>query len=205
MEYKELELKYYVQDLDRLERRLAALGAHCVQPRTQEFNLRFDTPDFSLTHAGKALRLRYDTQARLTFKGPSQSQEGIRLREEIEFVADNFQAAQAFLIALGFQVSMMYEKYRTTYDLGSVHILLDELPYGAFVEIEGPDPAQIRVVNEQLGLEWEKRIAESYTVLFDRLRLNMGLSFRDLIFENFKEIHPTAAELGVQPADGSPQ
>jgi adenylate cyclase class 2 len=201
MEYQELELKYNVFDLARIEKRLTTLGALCDQPRTLEINLRFDAPDYSLTLAGKALRLRYDTKARLTYKGPSQSQEGIRLREEIEFVVDNFQAAQAFLIALGYQVSLVYEKYRSGYILGDVHILLDELPYGNFVEIEGPDPAKIRAVNEQLGLNWETRISESYTVLFERLRKNLGLSFRDLIFENFQGLQVTTANLEIQPAD----
>jgi len=33
---------------------------------------------------------------------------------------------------------MMYEKYRTTFTIGSLEVVLDELPYGNFVEIEGP-------------------------------------------------------------------
>jgi adenylate cyclase, class 2 len=201
MEYQELELKYYVHDLARIERLLIALGAICDQPRTREINLRFDTPDNSLSYAGKALRLRYDTQARLTFKGPSQSREGIRLREEIEFVVDNFQAAQTFLIALGYQISIIYEKYRSGYLLGDVHILLDELPYGTFVEIEGPDPTKIITVNEQLGLNWEARIPESYTILFERLRNNMGFLFRDLIFDNFQDLRISSADLEVKSAD----
>jgi adenylate cyclase, class 2 len=201
MEYQELELKYYVLDLARIERLLIALGAVCDQPRTREINLRFDTPDNSLSYTGKALRLRYDTQARMTYKGPSQSQEGIRLREEIEFVVDNFQAAQTFLIALGYQVSLIYEKYRSGYLLGDVHILLDELPYGNFVEIEGPDSTKILTANEQLGLNWEARIPESYTILFERLRKNKGLTFRDLIFDNFQGMQVTSADMAVQPAD----
>jgi adenylate cyclase, class 2 len=201
MEYQELELKYYVLNLAQIEKRLTTLGALCNQSRTLEINLRFDTADNSLSLAGKALRLRYDTQARLTYKGPSQSQEGIRLREEIEFVVDNFKAAQTFLQALGYQVSLIYEKYRSEFLLGDVHILLDELPYGNFVEIEGPDPAKILKVNEQLGLNWESRIPESYTILFERLRNNLGLPFRDLIFENFQGLQVAFTELEVQPAD----
>lgn len=202
MKYQELELKYYVLDLPRLEQRLLGLDAKCIEPRVKEINLRFDTADFSLSRSGKALRLRYDTQARLTYKGPSESVEGVRLRQEIEFVADNFQAAQAFLTALGYQVSVIYEKMRTVYAIGDVHVFLDELPYGNFIEIEGPDPAQIQMVNVQLGLDWETRIAESYTVLFDRLREKLNLPFRDLVFEEFANIPIGAADLGVQPADG---
>ncbi len=158
-------------------------------------------PIIHLRGAGNALRLRFDTQARLTFKGPSEFQEGVRLRQEIEFVADNFQAARDFLIALGYQISVIYEKIRTVYAIGDVHVFLDELPYGDFVEIEGPDAAQIQEVNDQLGLQWETKIAESYTVLFERLREKLNLTFRDLVFEEFRDLQLSAADLGVQPAD----
>lgn len=201
MKYQELELKYYVVDLAKIEQQLKALGAVCIEPRVKEINLRFDTADYSLTRAGNALRLRFDTQARLTFKGPSEFQEGVRLRQEIEFVADNFQAARDFLIALGYQISVIYEKIRTVYAIGDVHVFLDELPYGDFVEIEGPDAAQIQEVNDQLGLQWETKIAESYTVLFERLREKLNLTFRDLVFEEFRDLQLSAADLGVQPAD----
>jgi len=39
--------------------------------------------------------------------------------------------------ALGYAVYMMYEKYRTTFRLDNLEVVLDELPYGNFVEIEG--------------------------------------------------------------------
>ncbi len=202
MNFQELELKYYVNDLTRLQTQVQALGAVCDQERVLEINLRFDRPDYSLSKNGQALRLRYDTQARLTFKGPSQAQEGIRLRQEIEFVASDYQAAREFLLALGFQVVLIYEKYRTGYKLGDVHILLDELPYGNFVEIEGPDPAQIREINDRLGLNFDRRVEESYTVLFERLRDQLRLTIRDLVFEGFAQVPITAADLDVQPADG---
>ncbi len=201
MNFQELELKYYIQDLSRLQTQVHSLGAVCDQERVLEINLRFDRPDYSLSKNGQALRLRFDTQARLTFKGPSEAQEGIRLRQEIEFVASDYQAAREFLHALGFQVILVYEKYRTGYKLGDVHVLLDELPYGNFVEIEGPDPAQILEVNNRLGLNFERRVAESYTVLFERLRDQLHLPARDLVFESFAQMQITAADLNVQPAD----
>lgn len=201
MNYQELELKYFVADLPAIEKQLIGSGAELYQERVREVNLRFDTPDFSLSRAGKALRLRFDTQARLTFKGPSEDLQGVRLRQEIEFVADNFQAAQAFIIALGFQISMIYEKFRCGYTLAGVAILLDELPFGNFIEIEGSNPDVIREVNDALGLNWDLRISESYTVLFERLRSKLQLPFRDLVFENFEKLDIQPMDLGVQPAD----
>jgi adenylate cyclase class 2 len=86
----------------------------------------------------------------------------VRLRQEIEFTVSDFEAARRFLEALGYHVALMYEKYRTTYDLEGVHITLDKMPYGNFIEIEGPDPASIRRINEQLGLDWEQRVPATH-------------------------------------------
>ncbi|HEX7975021.1 MAG TPA: hypothetical protein VF498_11485, partial [Anaerolineales bacterium] len=66
MKDQELEVKYYISDLTALERRLLSLGASLVQPRVRETNLRFDTPQGSLAQGFQVLRLRQDTEARLT-------------------------------------------------------------------------------------------------------------------------------------------
>jgi adenylate cyclase class 2 len=71
------------------------------------------------------------------------------------------------------------------------------MPYGNFAEIEGPDGASIRRAAEALGLDWEKRILDSYIMLFDRLKERLGLSFRDLSFENFKSLTVTREMLGI--------
>ncbi len=201
MHNQEIEVKYLVDNLVEIEKRLVYLEASLVQPRTFEINLRFDTPDQQLSQNLRVLRLRLDTAARMTFKGPAVGVSGVRVRKEIEFVVEDFDAAQAFLEALGYQVVMRYEKYRTVYNLDQVHITLDELPYGAFVEIEGPDPASIYLVNQKLGLDWECRAPESYVAIFDRLRSELGLEFRDLSFENFKVLAISKEQLHLTPAD----
>ena len=201
MKDQELEVKFFIADLAGLEARLQAAGANLAQPRSHEINLRFDTPSGDLTRTSRVLRLRQDTAARLTYKGPSESQAGVRVRQELEFTVGDFDAARAFLEALGYQVSMIYEKYRATYDLQGVHVTLDELPYGNFAEIEGPDSVSIHNVNQSLDLDWEARIAFSYTVLFDQLRSTLGLAFRDLTFDNFQDLNISPAALNVRPAD----
>lgn len=201
MQDQELEVKYIVADLAKLEQRLQAIGALLESERTHEINLRFDTPDGALQMDQRVLRLRQDRAVRLTYKGPSTSELGVRVRTEIEFSVDDFDKARRFLEALGYQVALMYEKYRTTYTLGGVEILLDELPYGDFVEIEGSNPQVIRQLNDRLGLDWERRAPESYTVLFDSLRTRLELSFRDLSFNNFSGLKITPADLNLLPAD----
>jgi adenylate cyclase class 2 len=198
---QETEAKFYVTRLDRTIARLDELKAHRVQPRVLETNLRFDLPDGSLTSTGRVLRLRLDTQARLTYKGAGENKSGVLDRQEIEFIVEDDRKARQFLEALGYQKSMSYEKYRTTYELDDALIMLDELPYGTFVEIEGETVEQIRNISAKLGLNWNAAIPSSYTALFESLRRRMGLSFRDLSFENFGDLRPTSADLNVQPAD----
>lgn len=201
---QEIEVKFFVDRLEAIERRVQALGGEMVQPRTMELNLRFDTPEHELERGFRILRLRQDTRSRLTFKGPGSapSQQGVRVRQEIEFEVSDFDAAKSFLQALGYRVIMIYEKYRTTYTLGPVEIALDEMPYGSFVEVEGPDAQTIRAVCADLALDWEATIPSSYAVLFEGLRQRMSLPFRDLIFQNFLGIAVTPDQLGVRPADG---
>jgi adenylate cyclase class 2 len=201
MKDQELEVKFYVTNLSAVEGRLQHLGGRLKLPRVFEVNLRFDTPNGDLGKSLRVLRLRQDTIARLTYKGPASGMGGARLRQEIEFEVSDFAAARAFLEALGYQVMMIYEKYRAAYDLDGVEVSLDELPYGTFVEIEGPNPEAIQSVARQLGLDWEATIPASYTVLFDQLKQRLGLSFRDLSFVSFEGLPVTPVDLGVRPAD----
>src|SRR5262245_4833165 len=114
---QEIEAKFYVLDLKNIETRLQILKARLIQPRILETNLRFDLPDSSLRSEGRVLRLRQDTEARLTYKDSGQSEQGVVNRAEIEFTVENFEKAKLFLEALGYQKLLEYEKYRTTYEL----------------------------------------------------------------------------------------
>jgi adenylate cyclase class 2 len=198
---QELEIKLYLADMPAFQKRLEELGAQLREPRIHEINLRFDTPDGKLDRAAQVLRLRQDTAVRMTFKGPGESLDGVYARQEIEFSVSDFQSARSLLEVLGYTVSLMYEKYRTTYELDNLQVTLDEMPYGNFTEIEGPEAGGIRMAAEKLSVNWEARIMESYTTLFEKLNQKKGFTFRDLSFDNFsgKDISP--ADLGVIPAD----
>jgi adenylate cyclase, class 2 len=197
---QEQEVKFYLGNKPGLESRLLGLGASLRTGRIFEANLRFDTPDGALTRARRVLRLRQDEVVRLTYKGPAEFGREISVRPEIEFEASSFENARAFLEALGYQVSVRYDKYRTTYDLGPVEVVLDELPFGDFAEIEGPDISTIQIAADVLGLNWEARCAESYLGLFAQLRASAGLEAQNLTFEEVKQKYPASA-FGLRAAD----
>jgi len=201
MNDQEIEIKLYLSDMPAFRRRVEEQGAILIEARLHEVNLRYDTPDGELTRTAQVLRLRQDNAAHLTYKGKGDTGGEVYIRREIEFIVGDFQAARAFLEALGYVINLMYEKYRITYKLDGVLVTLDEMPFGNFSELEGPDAESIRRVAEKLGVNWEARIADSYTALFTRLKNVLSLTFRDLSFENFNGITVSPQALGVQPAD----
>jgi adenylate cyclase class IV len=77
---QEIEAKFYISDLDKITTRLNELEARLIQRRVLETNLRFDLPNGSLRSEGRVLRLRRDTEARFTYKGPSTNEQGVLSR-----------------------------------------------------------------------------------------------------------------------------
>lgn len=188
-QYLEVEAKLWVADLAPVLARLEASGAARLHPRVLERNTRYEDAAGGLTPAGIVLRLRQDSAARLTYKGPAQAPltAGVQARFEAEVTVSDYDTMAVILAQLGFRPYMTYEKYRTTYGLDGVEVLLDEMPFGYFVEIEG-DPARIEGVIARLGLEDNPRFVESYAQLFDTVRAHLGLAFHDLTFANFAGI-----------------
>ncbi len=195
----ETEAKFYVGQLAALQQRVESLGAARIDLHVHELNLRFDTPNRDLHRLGRVLRLRQDARARMTYKDSETPHPGTLSRREVEFAVSDFDAARDLLLALGYQIAFTYEKYRSTYKLDRLEIVLDELPYGHFVEIEGEGP--IQATADRLGLKWDAVIRDSYSGLFERLKEKLNLQFRDLTFENFKGMQITPEKLGVSPAD----
>lgn len=186
-EYLETEVKIRVTHLANIEQRLQTMGAVLTRERIFERNVRYDTPKESLLERGALIRLRTDDRIRLTFKADKTAHEGITTRREIEVLIDDFNAMEEILRELGYQRIFVYEKYRTTYTMDEAEIVLDELPYGDFIEIEG-EPETIERLLAELDLAIAERIEESYTRLFEYVQHHLSLPFRDLTFVNFENV-----------------
>jgi adenylate cyclase class 2 len=164
----ETEIKLRMPGPGPAREAVARLGAVLVRPRHFEDNVLLDDAGSSLVGSGRTLRLRRtDDAAVLTFKGPRRDREGVRSRHEIEVKAGPEQAddLEAILRAVGFARAFRYQKYRETYRLGDVEIVVDETPIGTFLEIEGP-LAQIHAAAAALGRGPGDYITDSYAGLF---------------------------------------
>jgi len=191
----EVEAKVYHADLDSLRQHLEALGAVLSAPRILERNWRYVSPALQGEYV---LRLRQDSRTRLTYKeGGTATDDGHLARLELETDVGDFEVMHTILEKLGFRVALIYEKYRTTYTWQGAEIVLDELPYGPFVEVEG-DSATIEHVLNALGLGAAPRLTESYVALFERIKAALNINPRDLTFSAFEGVDVPPALFGVK-------
>jgi adenylate cyclase class 2 len=197
---EEIEVKFYVRKLESLPARVLQAGGQLLAPRTYEYNLRFDTTDRSLENSGRLLRLRREQRCYLTYKADTHVENGALRQREIELEVGDFDICLRLIQGLGYEIVFIYEKYRTTYACGGCRVMLDELPLGQFVEIEGDRP-EIEELAGKLGLKWQCAIPRSYHALFEDMRRGAQESVRDLTFENFAGRVIETHDLGVTPAD----
>lgn len=184
----EVEVKFFVGEHESLRSALRAAEATLKKPRIYERNVIYDTAAYQLKESERLLRLRQDERVRLTVKAPApaeaQARSEAKVRQELEIEVSDFATAEAILGQLGYQPKLIYEKYRETWQLGEVEIVLDEMPYGNFAELEGPEEA-LKTLAQQLGINWEKRMLTNYLALMSDVRAFANLSFYDITFENF--------------------
>ena len=191
----EVEVKFFVPELAAFRERLLAAGVELKKPRMYERNVRFDTADERLYQELSLLRLRQDTAVTLTYKGTPENlpDSEAKVREELEVQVSDFDTLAEIFKRLGFAPLQVYEKYRETFQWQEVEIVLDELPYGNFIELEGEEGG-IKTAVAHLNLNWQDRIVDNYLGLMTQLKAHHNLPFNDLTFANF-------ADLGVSIAD----
>jgi len=182
----EIEVKFYLADVNSVRERILATGA-TLSGRVFETNLRFEDEAKSLKDRGMLLRLREDERIRLTLKTlATEPDRDFKIHHELEVQVDDFHTCHGILEGLGFRPEQTYEKWRETFTLGDSKLLVDTMPYGPFLEIEGPK-SDIRKVSDQLRLKWEERVLLNYIEIFEVIRREENLPFYDITFDNFEK------------------
>jgi adenylate cyclase class 2 len=195
---REIEAKFRVSDLEKIRRCMLNLGGKVSIPKHLEHNRYFDTPDRRLKSGRQILRLRSGSHIHMTYKRQAGTFE---TRTEIELALDSVDDAQAMLQALGYELILRYSKERETYEFNGVQVRLDELPFGPFVEIEGPSLDSVRGVSSSLGLDWEKRVSMGYLALFERVRERLNLPPDEISFAKLSKDHPLrSVDMGLVDA-----
>jgi adenylate cyclase class 2 len=182
---KEVEIKFALDDLRSIERKLRALGFRRQNARAHEMNTLYDLPDAVLRQRGELLRLRkYGEGWKLTHKAPGLAGRH-KTRFETETAVENGERMQGILSALGLAPSFRYEKFRSEWSDGAGHVVLDETPIGNFGEIEGP-PRWIDRTARALGITPSQYITDSYAQLFADWKACTGSPAQEMTFAAVK-------------------
>lgn len=163
-----------------------------VLEELKEFGAEYKGEDFEentiyrggvLGEKHAVLRVR-KTQAKtiLTYKERIPSPAGIKHQIEHETEIENAGALEKIIESLGFQKDLVYEKQRRTWHFRDVEIVLDELPFGSFMEIEGSITA---IKEAEMLLDIEDFPAEHET--YPHLTRKFGKRNGNLIEARFSE------------------
>jgi len=137
----EIEKKYRLtrERLEPLRVRLKEAGAEAVREEFEE-NTIYTGP--GLDPRSRVLRLRcVDGRALFTYKERDPSPSAVKRQREEETEVSDADALAAILEALGYSPALVYEKRRATWMLNATEVVIDELPFGLFLEIEGDESA----------------------------------------------------------------
>ena len=164
-QHEEVEIKFRVDHVRALTRRLRASPLRMITPRTHEMNTLYDLPGQPLRNHGDLLRLRkYGGDWVLTHKSKGKTGRH-KSRVELETKVSDGKKMDAILHALGFQPSFRYEKFRAEWTDGRGHVVVDETPIGYFGEIEGP-ARWIDRTARSLGIQQADYLTDTYAGLF---------------------------------------
>jgi adenylate cyclase class 2 len=164
----EIEKKYRVtaEQFAELARELAEVGAAFMGEEFEE-NTIYGSEELIKNQA--VLRIRKTpVRSILTFKKRIENLSDTKQQIEIESEVADADAVANIVGQLGIEPRLVYEKRRKTYKLKDAEIVLDELPFGLFVEIEGSIMA-IKEVEMMLGIEDFEVEHETYPRLTARL------------------------------------
>jgi adenylate cyclase class 2 len=148
----ETEKKYRLtkNQQEQVRLRLVELGARRIAEEFEENTIYVGA---GLEAGSKILRLRrIGDHAKLTFKQRLSSSSPIKRQREEETSVANPEAMSAILEAVGFTAALVYEKRRETWILDETEIVIDELPFGLFMEVEGKE-SEIELTEHRLGIE----------------------------------------------------
>ena len=192
MENLEIEVKFYLADIESVRNKILELGAES-KGRLFETNIRYEDKNNSLIKKKSVLRLRQDEKTTFTFKSrPPVKSRDYKIVNELEVEVSDFTTMDQILQSLDFHPEQKYEKWRETIVLDQTLFCLDTMPYGNFLEIEGQEK-DIRHYASRLGLNWQKRILFNYLEIFEIMRNNLKLEFKDITFNNFETIDVDAS------------
>jgi adenylate cyclase class 2 len=167
------------KQLAKITARLSKIGAVFAE---ETFEENYPHRGGVLDARGAVLRLRKTGEKTLlTYKESLRSNSHIKQKIEFETEVADVDETEKIIGALGYRLSIVYEKKRKTFHLNDVEIVLDELPFGLYMEIEGTHKGIARA-ERRLGIKRLKPEIRGYP----RLTLKYGKMRGSVMEARFK-------------------
>lgn len=178
----EIEKKYRLTkaQYDEVLESLTEMGAEYLGEDFEE-NILFGNEYLKQKQALLRVR-RIGEKTILTFKATTDENLAVKKRIEYETQVADFSAIQNIINGLGFGNGMVYEKRRKSFHFKRVEVVLDELPFGLFMEIEGAITA-IAEAEMYLGADEFEVEYKSYP----RLTFELGIEKNGVIEARFEK------------------
>ncbi|HET8782817.1 MAG TPA: class IV adenylate cyclase [Pyrinomonadaceae bacterium] len=188
----EIEKKYRLTAAQRDDvlQRLKDAGA---EDQGEEFEENTLYGGGSLDRGKSVLRLRrVGKKALLTYKERFAGESAVKRQREDETAVEDPSAMALILDAIGFKPVLVYEKRRQTWKFGETEVVVDELPFGLFMEIEG-DEGAIDAAEQKLGIAGLPAEDATYPHLAEEHGERVG----DVIEARFPKLAPEFVESTV--------
>ncbi len=169
----ETEKKYRLTEdqFKRIEDDLKEIGAEFCGEDFEENSIYFGGV---LSEKNAIVRIRKTRDKTvLTYKKRIQNEFAVKQQIEHETEVADAEALEKIVENLGLKKGLVYEKRRKTYKFRETEIVLDELPFGLFMEIEGAFTA-IAEAEMFIGAEDFETEHETYPRLTARLGKQNG-------------------------------
>ena len=176
---REVELKAVVDDLSATRKLLEQAGAKL----TFEGKLsdrRYDVESRELAQRDEVLRVRRyqgmgSSKTYFDWKGPTETQDVYKIREELSTVVEDFEALDQILARLGFAVTMEIDREIAQYELAGSTIRFESYPrMDVLVEVEG-QPESIENAIEVLGVARGRFSSDRLTAFVGRFEQRTGV------------------------------
>lgn len=171
----EIEKKYRLTEVQRQRvlRNLESSGAIYQGEDFEENNIYRNA---TMEASNSVLRLRKTSDKTvLTFKRRLDGALAIKRQIEHETEVGDAGEMQKIIECLGFEKTLVYEKRRRTWTFRQVEIVVDELPFGFYMEIEG-NAAEIEEAETILDLKQLAAEHETYPHLTKKFGRQNGSS-----------------------------
>jgi len=177
----ETEKKFRLDEkqFKKLPKRLEKLGAVF---ESEVFEENYLHRGGQLDTRRAVLRLRKTTgKTLLTYKESIGPEKEIKQKMEFETEVADVNAMEEIIRMLGYRLSIVYEKRRRTWQFDNVEVVLDELPFGLFMEIEGTER---NILRAEKKLAMKKLVPEQRG--YPRLTVKHGRMKKSVMEARFK-------------------